>query len=62
MHLDPPRDEGVACALIMLAAGATVELQLFPGTFHGAKPVQDAAISKRERAETVAMLHQALGV
>jgi acetyl esterase/lipase len=62
MHFDPLRDEGVAYALGMLAAGVSVELHLFPGTFHGSTLIQDAAISKREQAETVAVLRQALAL
>lgn len=62
MHFDPLRDEGVAYALAMLAAGVSVELHLFPGTFHGSMLIQDAAISKREQAETVAVLRQALAL
>lgn len=60
MHFDPLRDEGVAYALAMLAAGVSVELHLFPGTFHGSMLIQDAAISKRELAEKTAVLRQAL--
>jgi len=62
MHFDPLRDEGVAYALAMLAAGVSVELHLFPGTFHGSMLIQDAAISKREQAEKIAVLRQALAV
>jgi acetyl esterase/lipase len=62
MHFDPLRDEGVAYALAMLAAGVSVELHLFPGTFHGSMLIQDAAISKREQAEMVAVLRQALAL
>jgi acetyl esterase/lipase len=62
MHFDPLRDEGVAYALGMLAAGVSVELHLFPGTFHGSMLIQDAAISKRETAEKVAVLRQALAL
>ncbi|WP_297738530.1 hypothetical protein [Mycobacterium sp.] len=40
----------------------SVELHLFPGTFHGSMLIQDAAISKREQAEKIAVLRQALAV
>jgi len=62
MHFDPLRDEGIAYALGMLTAGVTVELHLFPGTFHGSALIQNAAISQREQAEVVAVLRQALAV
>lgn len=62
MHFDPLRDEGVAYALGMLAAGVSVELHLFPGTFHGSMLIQDAAISKRETAEKISVLRQALSL
>jgi len=62
MHFDPLRDEGIAYALAMLAAGVSVELHLFPGTFHGSMLIQHAAISKREQAETIAVLRQALAL
>jgi acetyl esterase/lipase len=60
MHFDPLRDEGIAYALALLAAGVTVELHLFPGTFHGSALIQHAAISQREQTEMVTVLRQAL--
>lgn len=60
MHLDPLRDEGVNYALALLAAGVTVELHLFPGTFHGSVLVGAAAVSQRELAEQVAVLRHGL--
>lgn len=62
MHFDPLRDEGVAYALAMLTAGVSVELHLFPGTFHGSALIQTAAISRREQAEAIAVLRQALAL
>src|SRR5215469_10625707 len=60
MQFDPLRDEGIDYALALLAAHVTVELHLFPGTFHGSATVEHAEISQRELAEEVQVLRHAL--
>ena len=59
MHVDPLRDEGVAYGLALLAADVPVEIHLFPGTFHGSS-LLDAAVSRRQLDEEVAVLRHAL--
>ena len=61
MEYDPLRDEGIRYALGLLAAGVTVELHSFPGTFHGSALFAQAAVSKRIYAESLQVLSRALG-
>ena len=62
MQFDPLRDEGIEYAQALLAAGVSVELHLYPGTFHGSALVEYAAVSQRERAEALTVLRGALGL
>lgn len=57
---DPLRDEGVNYAARLLTSGASVELHLFPGTFHRSAIITDAAVSQRQAAETVDALRRGL--
>jgi acetyl esterase len=61
MEFDPLRDEDIAYALALLAAGVPVEFHLFPGAFHGSSMVAAAEVSQREAAERIAVLRKALG-
>jgi acetyl esterase len=56
MELDPLRDEGITYAMRLLAAGVSVELHSYPGTFHGSALVTSAKVSKRVSADLVAAL------
>jgi acetyl esterase/lipase len=54
------RDEDVDFATRLMEAGVSVELQVWPGVFHGAEQFADAAIVKRIRAKHTAVMKHAL--
>jgi acetyl esterase/lipase len=62
MELDPLRDEGILYAMRLLAAGVSVELHSFPGTFHGSAMAVEAQVSKRMSQEMLGALRRGLGV
>jgi acetyl esterase len=54
-ELDPLRDEGLDYAARLLRAGVSVELQCYPGAFHGFEMLApEAAVSRRAYAEQIA--------
>ena len=62
MEFDPLRDEGILYAMQLMAAGVSVELHTFPGTFHGSSLVPGAAVSKRGHEELLVALARGLKV
>jgi len=62
MEFDPLRDEGILYALRLLAAGVSVELHQYPGTFHGSAMIADADVSKRQLRETSEVLRRVLKI
>ncbi len=60
MEFDPLRDEGIEYALRLLAAGVSVELHHYPGTFHGSSLVAGAGVSKRANSDMMGALARAL--
>jgi acetyl esterase/lipase len=62
MEFDPLRDEGILYALNLMAAGVSVELHSFPGTFHGSAIMTGAAVTRREAAERMIVWRRALGL
>jgi acetyl esterase/lipase len=62
MEFDPLRDEGIVYAMRLMAAGVSVELHSFPGTFHGSALIPGAAVSKRGHDELLVALARGLRV
>lgn len=60
-EFDPLRDEAIEFAQRLLAAGVSVELHLFPGTFHGSLAARGASVSRRQLAEEIAVLSRVVG-
>lgn len=61
MQFDPLRDEAFAYAQRLLEADVSVELHLFPSTFHYSRAITTAAISEREMKEEVTVLRRGFG-
>lgn len=59
-ELDPLRDEEIAYATALIAAGVSVELHVVPGTFHGFEALS-TQIGKRTTAEYCDALRRAIG-
>lgn len=60
MEFDPLRDEGLRYGMDMLAAGVSVELHNYAGTFHGSAFLPQAEPTKRNNEEIVRLLRRRL--
>ena len=57
-ELCPHRDEDVEYAMRLLQARVSVELHVWPGTFHGSQAIVSADISQRQNAELAGALRR----
>jgi acetyl esterase/lipase len=62
MEFDPLRDEAIDYAARLLQAGVSVELHVYPGTFHGSSAIPGATVSRRVHAETMDAVRRGLGL
>ncbi len=62
MEFDPLRDEAIDYAARLLHAGVSVELHVYPGTFHGSSAIVHAAVSRRIQAEMIDVVTRGLGI
>jgi acetyl esterase/lipase len=62
MEFDPLRDEAIVYASRMLQAGVSVELHVYPGTFHGSSAIPHAAVSQRIHSEMFEAVRRGLGL
>lgn len=60
-ELDPLRDEGLTYAMRLLAAGVSVEVHNYPGTFHGVQIAQGTEVVARMDRELLEVLRRRLG-
>ena len=59
-EFDPLRDEGIAYARRLTAAGVRTELCYYPGTFHASIGITDATISQKMTTDQLEALHRGL--
>ncbi|MFJ8927544.1 alpha/beta hydrolase [Streptomyces sp. NPDC102364] len=59
-EFDPLRDEALAYATRLLAAGVPTELHVYPGTFHASGIIRDAEISRQMVRDTVTAIRRGL--
>ncbi|QUQ62352.1 alpha/beta hydrolase [Kutzneria sp. CA-103260] len=57
---DPLRDEAIDYAQRLMHAGVLTELRHYAGTFHGSAKIRDAAVTKRQLADTIEDLRRGL--
>jgi acetyl esterase len=61
-EFDPVRDDALAFAAALAAAGVPTELHLYPGTYHGSFKYLGASVSQRAEAQRLAFLTRVLAL